>query len=133
MKKTILYSLLTIAAAGFVAHSASAAVFDNTAEGGKLTIDCSNVDTTAGNLEFNPSTKVRITGGSDVTSYALSAYHTGVLGKASAQAYGMAADSNKQYVLDIGPDGTTTHADPLALVAADTNAATAFAGGWVSI
>lgn len=136
MKKTFLYSLLTIAVAGFIASNASAAAFDNGETGGEVSIavTATGTPTAAGPLTFTPSTKVRISGSSSATSFAMASYHTGVLGKKAAQAYGMAADSNKQFVLDIGPAGVTTYIDPLALVGADTNAATAFTGtAWVSI
>lgn len=134
MKKLFLFSIATLAIAGFCANNAfSESTFDNGDTGGLVSIASTNVATAAGPLTFTPSTKVRIVGASDSTSFAMASYHTGVIGKKSAQAYGMAADSNKQFVLDIGPDGVTTYTDPLALVSGDTNAVTAFTANWVSI
>ena len=134
MKKLFIFSIATLAIAGICANNAhSESLFDNGDTGGEVSIASTNVATAAGPLTFTPSTKVRLVGASDDTSFAMASYHTGVIGKTAAQAYGMAADSNKQFVLDIGPDGVTTYVDPLALVSGDTNAATAFTANWVSI
>lgn len=138
MKKIFLCTLLTIAVSSFLSQSATSAVFDNGATGGVVTITTAGVATATGSLTFDPSTKVRISGGSSATSFAMAAYHTGVVGKKAAQAYGMAADSNKQFVLDISDTGDSAAVGAI-LVAADTNTATAFpaTGGtvanWVSI
>lgn len=131
MKKIFLGLLLGLATIGFSVQNASSGAFDNGGDG-EVTITTNGVPTAAGSLLFNPSTGVAIYGASDVTSFAVAAYHSAVVGKKAGQGYGMAADSNKQWVLDIGPDGDAD-ASEAQLVTADTNAATAFANPWVSI
>ena len=132
MKKTFIFSLFTIAVAGFIASYASAdSLIDNGATGGDLSIATANVATAAGAVTFTPSTKVRISGGSSAGSFGMASYHTGVVGKKAAQAYGMSADSNKQFVLDISDVGDNDASDAI-LVIGDTNSS-AFAAPWVSI
>jgi hypothetical protein len=63
---------------------------------------------------FNPSTNVNVDGQSDSTSFAVTAWHEQAEGKSSGQAYGMAADSNKMFFIDISdanniPSGVGTN------------------------
>ena len=71
-------------------------------------------------IAFTPSTNVNM--GADVvsTSFAINAWHDQADQKKNGQAYGMAADSNKMFFLDIS--GTA------ATAVSGTNAGAAFAG-----
>jgi hypothetical protein len=118
MKKTLLI------AAGIlfcvpIAHNALGAMSQD-ATTGTVTITAGAV-AGAQSITFDPSTNVQMNGNSMATSFAIGAYHSQALRKASGQAYGMAADSSKMYFQDISDSTAYT-----GLVGAGTNQSTSF-------
>ena len=126
MKKTLSF-LVAASVFGLLAMHTNAMAsvsVANTNPGDPVTVTPTNVSGAA-NLVFNPSTNVIIDGDSDETSFAIWGYHSQVLGKSSGQAYGMAADTNKLFFLDIS--GLSA-----APTVTGTNAAAAFTA-WTTI
>lgn len=90
--------LMAILALGFIASSASAKVFTQTAPGDavKMTVDKVKIPGAA-DVNFQPSSKVQMAGASQVTSFALISGHEAVRGKEAGQNYGMASDSSNVF------------------------------------
>ena len=124
MKKA-LYIICTAALCGFWISNANAVDITQTAAGDPVTLTTANVAGDPG-FTFNPSTGVIMDGESDETSFAISAYHKATINKASGQAYGMAADVNKLFFMDISGDSVT------ATITGTTSTA-AFSGDWVTM
>lgn len=124
MKKTI--ALLSgLVALLFIASNGYTAVFAQNATTGVVTIDATT-NMGVANVEFSPSTNVLMTGSSSSTAFAAEGRHNQVVGKDSGKQFGMASDENTMFFRDI----STAAAEDL--VAADTNAATAFPG-WTTM
>ena len=108
----------------FCALSATSTVYaagtavTNANPGEALTITGTGVPG-AKNVVFTPSTNVNMSADSMATSFAVNGWHDQADQKKNGQAYGMAADSNKMFFLDI----STT-----AGVAVTATNSTAFSG-----
>ena len=108
MKKALLV-LAAIVSMGFIATTTYAASGEiDQADNGMVTIDCTNMinaGDVAANLEFQPSTNVILSGASSSTSFAAATYHEQVEDKDGGRQYGMAADTNVIFWLNISEDG----------------------------
>lgn len=103
---------MAILALGFIASSAFATSFSQTAAGDAVTM---TVDTGlipgATNVSFQPSAQVNMAGASETTSFALVSGHEAVRGKEAGQNYGMASDSSNVFWIAAPADFPTDFAD----------------------
>ncbi len=106
MKKILLIATGILIFTPFIQNAFSAALSQSGGGGTAVTVDAGNV-AGAQDVTFNPSTNVVMSGVANSTQYAIGAYHTQALEKASGQAYGMASDANKIYFMDISQTGAT--------------------------
>ena len=90
----------------FSAQNASAATstWTQTKAGDPVKITATSVSG-AQDIEFNPSTNVKILGASGPGAFGVGGWHTQAELKASGQAYAMMSDSNQMYFRDISKDG----------------------------
>ena len=126
MKKKLL-ALCACVAFGMLASNSFAASGDMTRDDtGMITVDTTNMQNAgdiADNITFQPSTNVRMTGLSSSTSFAQAGFHEQVEDKEGGRQFGMGADSNVIYWLNISEDDNGE--DPEVAIA-DTTAADAF-------
>ena len=106
MKKTLFF-LVAAAIIGFWSQSNTAQALDMSNGTPGAPLDLAVATSGAPNFAFNPSTNVNIRGTSSPTSFAIYSWHQNVINKKSGQAFGMAADVNKLYFLDISSAGAT--------------------------
>ena len=125
MKKTFSIAAGLLLCAFTIAGTVHAAAFSQAADG-KVTVSATGVQG-AKDIEFNPSSQVKMSGASVSTSFAIAAYHTQANQKKAGQQYGMAAESNALWFKDISATAVTT------LSAQTTNKASAFGTGWYTM
>lgn len=80
-----------------------------TQAGGAGAVVTTGASGSGGALRFNPSPSVLMAGSSTETTFAIAAGHNQAVGKADGKAFGLAADSNKTYWLELTADTVVTN------------------------